>query len=54
MEAIGLTVTAIVTTSLAGIGDYFPQFLGGLILLLLGLTISALLKEVVLRFLKIS
>src|SRR3989344_4944288 len=52
MEALGATVTAIVTTSLAGIGDYFPQFLGGLILLLLGLTISALLKEVVLRFLR--
>lgn len=52
MEALGATVTAIVTTSLARVGDYLPQFLGGLILLLIGLAVSVLLKEIVLRFLR--
>src|SRR3989338_9327315 len=51
MEAIGLTVSSILTTFLEGLGDYLPQFLGGLVLLLIGLAVAALLKEVVLRFL---
>lgn len=52
MEAIGITVGAIVASSLASLGTYLPQFLAGLILLLIGLTVAALLKEVVLRFLR--
>jgi len=53
LEAIGTTIGAIVTTSLASLGGYLPQFLAGLILLLIGLAVAALLKEVVIRFLKI-
>lgn len=51
MEAIGVTVITIITSSLAGLGSYLPQFLGGLVLLLIGLAVAALLKELVLRFL---
>lgn len=51
MEAIGLTITTIVTNSLTQLGNYLPQFLAGLILLLIGLAVAAVLKEVVLRFL---
>lgn len=51
MEAIGATVTAIAATSLSTLGSYLPQFLAGLILLLFGLAIAALLKEIVIRFL---
>ncbi|MBI2018765.1 hypothetical protein HYS96_03625 [Candidatus Daviesbacteria bacterium] len=53
MEVIGLTIGSIVTTSLAGLGGYLPQFLAGLILLLVGLVVAALLKEALIRFLKI-
>ena len=52
MEAISATIAGIVTASLAGLGSYLPQFLGGLILLLIGLSVAAILKEVVLRSLK--
>lgn len=51
MEAIGLTIGAIVTNSLERLGDYLPQFLAGLVLLLIGLAVAALLKEAVIRFL---
>ncbi len=49
MEAISTTVTSILTGLLVSIGKYLPQFLAGLILLLIGLAVAALLKEVVLR-----
>lgn len=52
MEAIGVTIAGIVTTFLAQVGGYLPQFLGGLVLLLIGLAVAALLKEIVLRFLR--
>lgn len=52
MEAISTTVTAIMVNSLASLGNYLPQFLGGLVLLLIGLAVAAVLKEVVLRFLR--
>lgn len=52
MEALGATIATIVATSLTGLGSYLPQFLGGLILLLIGLAVAAILKEVVLRFLR--
>lgn len=52
MEALGTTIAAIVATSLTRLGSYLPQFLGGLILLLIGLAVAAILKEIVLRFLR--
>lgn len=51
MEALSQTVGAIVTTSLSKLGLYIPQFLGGMVLLLIGLTVASLLKEIVIRFL---
>lgn len=51
MEAIGLTVSTIVTNFLASLGDYLPQFLAGLVLLLIGLAVAAVLKEAVIRLL---
>lgn len=52
MEAVGATISSIVSSSLTSLGLYLPQFLAGLILLLIGLAVAAILKEVVLRFLK--
>lgn len=49
MEAISTTVGTILATSVARLGSYLPQFLAGLVLLLIGLSVAALLKEVVLR-----
>lgn len=57
MEAISITITTILANSLASLGSYLPQFLAGLILLLIGLAVAALLKEIVLRalsFLKVE
>lgn len=57
MEAISLTVTGIVTNALNQLGIYLPQFLAGLVLLLIGLATAAVLKELVIRllnFLKIE
>lgn len=57
VEAISTTVTTILAGSLASLGSYLPQFLAGLVLLLIGLAVAALLKEVVLRalaFLKVE
>lgn len=51
MQAISLTVTNIVTNALNQLGSYLPQFLAGLVLLLIGLAVAAILKEVVIRFL---
>lgn len=53
MGDLGLTVASIATNSLNSLGGYLPQFLAGLVLLLIGLAVSAVLKELVLRFLKI-
>lgn len=49
MEAISTSVTTILTGLVVSIGRYLPQFLAGLILLLIGLAVAAILKEVVLR-----
>lgn len=51
MEAIGLTISTIVTNSLNQLGNYLPQFLAGLVLLLIGLAVAAILKEAVIRLL---
>lgn len=49
MQDLGFTITAIITSSLARFGNYFPQFIAGLILLLVGLAVAAILKEIVIR-----
>lgn len=51
MEAISSSVTSIVANSLTQLSLYIPQFLAGLVLLLIGLVTAALLKELVIRFL---
>ncbi|MEK7617321.1 MAG: hypothetical protein AAB414_04675 [Patescibacteria group bacterium] len=51
MEAISIAVTSILANLWASLGAYLPQFLAGLILLLIGLAVAALLKEAVLRIL---
>lgn len=51
MEAIGVTIGAIFSNSLTRLGEYLPQFLAGLILLLIGLAVAAVLKEAVIRLL---
>src|SRR3989344_2628826 len=51
MGSIGTTVAAVLGNFLASIGNYLPQFVAGLILLLIGLVVAAVLKEVVIRFL---
>lgn len=51
MEALGAIVSTIVINSLANLGTYLPQFLAGLSLLLIGLAVAAVLKEIVVRFL---
>lgn len=53
LEAIGLTITSIVASSIARFGSYLPQFIAGLVLLLIGLAISAVLKEAVVRVLNL-
>ncbi len=52
MTDLGLTITSIIATSLTRLGSYLPQFLAGLILILVGLIVAAILKEVVIRALK--
>lgn len=57
MEAISTTIAVILTNLLASLGSYLPQFIAGLVLLLIGLAVAALLKETVLRvlsFLKVE
>lgn len=53
MEALGQIVSSIVTTSLSRLAVYFPQFLGGLIVLLIGLIVAAILHRVVIEFFKL-
>ncbi len=53
MEALGLVVSSIVTTSLASLGVYVPQFLGGLIILLIGLVVAAILRQIIIEFFKL-
>lgn len=52
MEALSSTVSSIVASSLARLGSYLPQFFAGLVLLLIGLAVAALLKEMVIRFIR--
>lgn len=52
MEVVGSTILAVVTGALARLGNYLPQFLGGLIVLLVGLLVATLLRSVVVKFLE--
>lgn len=51
LEVITSTIITILANSLLQISGYLPQFLAGLVLLLIGLAVAALLKEVVIRLL---
>lgn len=53
MEALGQVVSSIITTSLARLAAYFPQFLGGLIVLLIGLLVAAILHRIIVEFFKL-
>lgn len=53
MQSIGFTIAGVVTAALANVTAFAPQFFGGLIILLAGLIIAAILKEIVLRFFSI-
>lgn len=46
---VGETILGVIVGAFTRIGSYLPQFLGGLVVLLIGLAISALLREVVIR-----
>lgn len=52
MEAIGIIINSVIASSITSLGLYLPQFLAGMVLLLIGLTIAEFLKEVVIRFLR--
>lgn len=53
MEALGQIVSDIVTTSLTRLAIYIPQFFGGLIILLIGLLVAAILHRIVIEFFKL-
>lgn len=53
MEGLGQVVSSIVTTSLSKLAAYFPQFLGGFLVLLIGLIAAAILHRVVIEFFKL-
>src|SRR3989344_9576717 len=51
MNTSGVAASVILGNSLSRIGNYLPQFLGGLVLLLIGLIVAIVIKEIVIRFL---
>ena len=53
MTDIGTTIVGVVITALNSLAGYLPQFIGGLIVLLVGMIIAALLKELVYRLFRI-
>lgn len=50
MNTGGVEASLIIGNSLSRIGNYLPQFLGGLVLLLIGLIVAIVIKEIVVRF----
>lgn len=50
MEEVGRTVSTVVFNALARLGDYLPQFLGGLVILLIGLLVATVLRAAVSKF----
>ncbi|MCL4365840.1 hypothetical protein M1437_01285 [Patescibacteria group bacterium] len=51
MQPRGVTSSVVSVNSFNGLGNFLPQFLTGLTLLLLGLIVAVILKELILRFL---
>lgn len=49
MQDLGYTISTTVTGAIASLVAYLPRFLGGLVILLIGLVVASLLKEVVER-----
>lgn len=52
MTDIGTTVTDVTVTSLTRLSNYLPQFLGGLLILLIGLIIADLLRTAITHLLR--
>ena len=52
MPNIGVTIAATVTAALVSILAYLPKFLGGLVILLVGIVIASLLRSLVERLFK--
>lgn len=53
MQELGLVLSTIFLTSLTKLSDYLPQFFGGLVVLLIGLGIAAILHRAVIEFFKL-
>lgn len=53
MEALGQIISSIVTTSISRLAAYTPQFIGGLLVLLIGLLVAAILHRIVIEFFKL-
>lgn len=53
MQGLSQIISNIITSSLFKLASYFPQFLGGLIVLVIGLIVAAILHRVVLEFFKL-
>lgn len=53
MQELGLVLTNILFSTLTKLADYLPQFFGGLIILLIGLGIAAILHRAVVEFFKL-
>lgn len=51
MNTSGITASVVIGNSLSRLGNYLPQFFGGLVLLLIGLIVAIIVKEIVIRFL---
>jgi len=53
METLGQILANILTSSLSQLAIYFPQFLGGLIILIIGLLVAGILHRFVIEFFKL-
>lgn len=53
MQDVGLTILTVVVNAFSRLISYLPQFIGGLIVLLVGLLIASLLKELVYRLFRV-
>ncbi len=47
MENVGTTIVAVITGALVQVGNYLPQFIGGLVILLVGVIASSILKSLI-------
>jgi small-conductance mechanosensitive channel len=53
MTSLGQIISDIVSKSLSGLAVYFPQFVGGLIVLIIGLIVAAILHRIVVEFFRL-